>query len=298
MARRVRVTAGMMSLPLRFFAVVIATATLSVGCAAEPVGEDLAALSLSLSGSDARAAWFQKHVELYGETSYGASTPGIPFNKGDKRYKSFSFVGQAGDKVSVRVWAPDKGDAEAWILDDKFKILAFNDNETAGSKDARIDLTLHGVKKQPKTYYLVYADKHRRNGTAFATDVQGPCGDTTSLCAADQIVDTATCTCVTPPPAPIPVEVDPALLVGAWQMSVADGPVYTFDSDGSLRLDCSGNVAGTWALDDTKYTINATLGTDPSSMYTVQWIALELDADHLAFYEGGDVFHFTRGSCP
>src|SRR4051812_7151843 len=107
----------MMSLPIRFSTVVLravvlravvvlTAATLSLGCAAEvdgdTVGEDLAALS----APDARAAWFHKHVELYGETFYGASTPGIPFNKGDKRYKSFSFVGQAGDKVSVRVWAP------------------------------------------------------------------------------------------------------------------------------------------------------------------------------------------------
>ena len=309
----------MMSTPVRFsfahrFAVVALTATsLSLGCAAEAGGDTVGEERAALTSSGSRANWFDKHVELYGETSYGASTPAIPFNKGDKRFKAYSFVGQAGDKISVRVWAPEKGDAEAWVLDEKLNVLAFNDNEARGSKAARIDLTLHGAKRPPSTYYIVYADKHDWNGAAFATDLQGPCGDTTGKCGAGQIVDPSSCSCVTPPPPPpqpVPVEVDPALLIGSWQMTgmsdsgsgeqpAPDGPIHTFGADGSLRLDCSGKVAGTWALDDTtKYTINATLGSDPSSTYTVQWIALQLDADNFAFYEGGDIFHFKHGACP
>jgi hypothetical protein len=308
----------MTSHPIRSFALrrlatlALATASLSLGCGAEvgdgSVGDDIA----SLSASGARSQWFDKHVQLYGETSYGSSTPAIPFNKGDKRYKAFSFLGQAGDKVSIRVWAPEKGDAQAWLVDDSYYILAFNDNESRTSKDARIDYTLKGGKGM-RRFYIVWADKNRRDGAAFATDLQGPCGDTTNKCAPGQIVDPSSCSCVTPPPPPpqpVPVQIDRNLLIGSWQMTGVsdsshdpqpqpDGPIYTFGADGSLRLDCTGNVNGKWDIDPNGYTINATLGiSDPANTYTVQWIALKLDADNLNFYEGGDIFYFQHGACP
>src|SRR5262245_9959576 len=93
------------SMASRFAVVALAATSLSLGCAAE-VGDDVVGDELAaLSTVDARSKWFERHVELYGETSYGASTPAIPFRKGEKRFKAFSFVGQAGDEISARVWA-------------------------------------------------------------------------------------------------------------------------------------------------------------------------------------------------
>ena len=57
------------------------------------------------------------------------------------RYRAFKFAAAQHDRFDIRVMSED-GDAVAWVLDENFHVLAWNDDAHQGTTDAHIELTI------------------------------------------------------------------------------------------------------------------------------------------------------------
>lgn len=111
-------------------------------------------------------------VAIVGSLVYGQTSDPVPY-KNPPKFRAFKFAGDKGDKVTVTVRSTDGGDAVAWILNDSFQVLGYNDDATDGSLDAVAEATLGGNKHPDiRTYYVVFRDYGLRK-RSFTVELQG-----------------------------------------------------------------------------------------------------------------------------
>jgi hypothetical protein len=99
------------------------------------------------------------------------------------------------------------------------------------------------------------------------------------------------------------------LLPGTWRPTniidsgmprpVPDDPAsyYLLGADGSLAFGCGTAPIGTWTFDPNaplpaRGVVTVDFGVQ------VTWYVVSLDAQNFVFAEGGDLFEFTRATCP
>ncbi|HEX2573803.1 MAG TPA: hypothetical protein VH877_29910, partial [Polyangia bacterium] len=101
---------------------------------------------------DVNARNFRKRVQVLGTLPYGTTTPAIVV-RGLPRYRAFAFRGNANDPVEVWVRSQD-GDPVAWILNERFTVVAESDDANDDVKDAQLQLTLPA----PGMYYILFRE--------------------------------------------------------------------------------------------------------------------------------------------
>lgn len=96
-------------------------------------------------------------MTVLGTLAYGQTTGAIYYHLPPK-YRAFKFTGNKGDSINVAVRSED-GDPIAWVLDNAFNILAYNDDANATTSDALLTLTLPGnANSSINTYYIVFRE--------------------------------------------------------------------------------------------------------------------------------------------
>jgi hypothetical protein len=91
-------------------------------------------------------------VQVLGTIPYGTTTPTIVV-RGLPRFRAFAFRGNANDPVEVWVRTPD-GDPVAWVLNERFGVIAEGDDANEGEQDTQLQLSLPAA----GTYYIVFRD--------------------------------------------------------------------------------------------------------------------------------------------
>jgi hypothetical protein len=125
-------------------------------------------------------------IQVMGPMSYGDSSAPIAYTNPPK-YRALRFNGISGDNVDIVVRSQD-GDAEAWLLDSEFGILAFNDDDPAGgTTDSHISATLPSTGSVK--YYVAFRDKFTRSAT-FTVNLSGPALTLTTTRIAQTDIDT------------------------------------------------------------------------------------------------------------
>lgn len=97
--------------------------------------------------------------EIIGNLTYGteATTP----YKRTPYYRAYKFTGTKGDQVVARVSSPTGADPIGWIVKDNFATMLYNDNASAGTKDAELKVTLPA----DGAYYVVFREKNFKQST-------------------------------------------------------------------------------------------------------------------------------------
>jgi hypothetical protein len=72
------------------------------------------------------------------------------------RYRSFAFDAQGGDTIAIDV-ASTHGDAMAWITTSSYNVLAFNDDASPSTLDAKVIYTVPASQPQ-RSYRIVFRD--------------------------------------------------------------------------------------------------------------------------------------------
>ncbi len=115
-----------------------------------PVDDDFA----SIAGQDEKADAFSTKMKIVGSLDYGHTSDAVRYSK-TPRYRAFKFGGNAGDSVDVWVRSTH-GDPVAWVLDNKFHVLAMNDDADDRTTDAHVTVTLPA--STSITHYIVFRD--------------------------------------------------------------------------------------------------------------------------------------------
>lgn len=126
---------------------------LAVGCTAtDPVEvpEDFGGLASEASGGKAD----HNGAQIVGSLDYDQTSAAVAYTN-PPRYRVFKFAADQGDQIDVRVTSTN-GDAMVWILDDSFASLAFNDDATASTLNARVQLAIPA--HASRTHYIVFRD--------------------------------------------------------------------------------------------------------------------------------------------
>ncbi len=119
---------------------------------------------------------------IVGSLTYGQTSAAVSYRNPPK-YRAFKFAGQKGDQVDIWVKSSNGGDAVAWLLNDSFKTVAWNDDAARSNLNSHITATLPGnTNPDIVTYYIVFREYSLRaarftvtlNGTP-AADFFGPC---------------------------------------------------------------------------------------------------------------------------
>jgi hypothetical protein len=110
-------------------------------------------------------------LQLVAKMAYNDPPNGPIAYTSPPKYRSIRFTGVTGDNVDIKVHAPD-GDAEAWLLDSEFGILAFNDDDPAGgTTDSHITATLPSTGSTK--YFIGFREKNQQPAT-FTVTLAGP----------------------------------------------------------------------------------------------------------------------------
>jgi hypothetical protein len=97
-------------------------------------------------------------MQIVGSLDYGQTSATVTY-KNPPRFRAFKFAGDPGDQVKVDVHSTNGGDAVTWVLDDRFNVVASNDDASDSTYDSHIDATLPGNKNPDiRTYYIVFRD--------------------------------------------------------------------------------------------------------------------------------------------
>ena len=122
-------------------------------CAADktPVDDDFS----DLSGVDLKSDAFSSKMRFLGALDEG-QTRKVYYTKTPK-FRGYTITGSGPVDLWVR---SSTGDAVAWLLDSKFKIVAKNDDADAQTYDAHITASI----KAGKTYYLAMRDYDQASG--------------------------------------------------------------------------------------------------------------------------------------
>ena len=154
------------------FAALAFAGPLAVGCGEGkgPVDDTFA----ELAGLDEKSDRFTGRLTVLGSINYG-ETKG-PFSHLAGRWSALKFAGDGGDKVTVDVRSTN-GDTLAWVLDNSFEILAFNDD---GKRTTNSHIELKLPRSQSRTFYIVTREYSRRSMrfTVTLAGVRAPQFDT------------------------------------------------------------------------------------------------------------------------
>jgi len=131
------------------------------------VEEDFSDLAALGDKSDA----FSYRMTILGSLSYGETSAVRRYTK-NPRFRAYKFAGHKGDEVDAWVRSTDGGDAVAWLLDDSFRVLAYNDDADS-TLDAHVSAKLAGnTNPDIVTYYVVYRDYDLKS-KKFSVELSG-----------------------------------------------------------------------------------------------------------------------------
>ncbi|MCE9573678.1 MAG: hypothetical protein K8W52_11020 [Deltaproteobacteria bacterium] len=106
-----------------------------------------------LAGVDEKADAFSYRMKIVGSLAYGESTDSVKYTK-TPRFRAVKFAGKGGDQIDV--WVRGDGDAVAWVLDNSFRVIGFNDDASPDFFDSHIEVTLPASASD--THYIVFRD--------------------------------------------------------------------------------------------------------------------------------------------
>ncbi len=118
-------------------------------------------------------------LKIVGSLDYGQTSPATAYTK-TPRYRAYKFAGNTGDDVDVWVRS-NNGDPVTWILDNNFKIVAFNDDAPGGT-DSHIKVKLPA--NGSATHYIVVRD-YALAPMTFKVELVGPPADLAAGCNVD-----------------------------------------------------------------------------------------------------------------
>jgi hypothetical protein len=119
-----------------------------------------------LAGLDDKSDKFTGRMTIVGDIQYG-QTKG-PFNHAASKWSALKFAGAAGDSIVVDVKSSN-GDTVAWVLDNDFNILGYNDDFGRGT-NSHLEITLPA--NASKTHYIVTRDYYKK-AMKFTVTLQG-----------------------------------------------------------------------------------------------------------------------------
>ena len=150
---------------------------LAAGCTGDkPAADDS---FTELAGLDEKSDTFTGKLTIVGSIDYG-QTEG-PFAHKAGKWSALKFAGDAGDQVSVDVTSKD-GDTVAWVLDNDFNILGYNDDASRRTTNSHIDVTLPA--NASRTHYIVTRDYYR-GAMHFSVALKGKKASFDSPCKVD-----------------------------------------------------------------------------------------------------------------
>jgi len=91
--------------------------------------------------------------EIVGPIAYDTTSDWI-HHSGSPMYRALQLEGNAGDQLDIGVKTNAVGDARAWLLRSDFTNLAYNDDASENTKDARLVVTL----PQAGRYYIAFRE--------------------------------------------------------------------------------------------------------------------------------------------
>jgi len=160
---------------MRMFLVVVSMVVLS-GCAA--VGKTESDEDFSdLGGLDEKGDAFSYRLKMLGRLGAGESHRTL--YSSTPRFRGYDFVGKGGDRVDIWVRS-SHGDALSWLLDDKFNVLAKNDDADATTLDSHLEAVLPGAGDALRRFQIVMRDYDLESHyftTSFAISAPAPGGD-------------------------------------------------------------------------------------------------------------------------
>ncbi|MCX5747234.1 MAG: hypothetical protein NT062_32595 [Proteobacteria bacterium] len=110
-----------------------------------------------LAGLDSKSDYFSYRLKMVGTVADGASMA-VPYTK-TPRFRGVIIAGSAGDSVDIWVRSTDGGDALAWLLDDRYKVIAKNDDADDAdgtTTDSHLQVVLPA--STSGTYKVVFRD--------------------------------------------------------------------------------------------------------------------------------------------
>jgi hypothetical protein len=128
-------------------------ALLAAACSGEKtsVSDDFS----DLDGVDEKADAFSSRMLLVGSLDYGTASRPVAYSR-TPVYRAFKFSGKEGDAIDVTVTSSDGGDAVTWVVDNRFHILAVNDDASADTLDSHVTLTLPHATSN--THYIIFRE--------------------------------------------------------------------------------------------------------------------------------------------
>lgn len=136
-----------------------------VGCSSGPEGketEDVAVHESELKLSGTR---------YLGKIKSGETRTGYYYNP--PRYRSFGFQAKGGDTITAHVSSP-YGDGMGWITDSSYNVLAYNDDASPATLDAKVVYTVP-ADRPLRSYRIVFRDYDLLDATfTVSLDIASP----------------------------------------------------------------------------------------------------------------------------
>jgi hypothetical protein len=104
-----------------------------------------------LDGLDVKSDAFSSRIRIVGPIQYG-DTLSVPYTR-SPRYRALAFKANPGDRIAIAVRSSD-GDPVAFLLDDGFSLLAWNDDADANTTDSALEASLD----QGGAHYIAMRD--------------------------------------------------------------------------------------------------------------------------------------------
>lgn len=108
-----------------------------------------------LASVDQKADYFSAKLKLLGTLTDGGSDR-VRYTS-NPRFRGYAFTAAEGDQVDVWVKGPG-GDALAWVVDGKFKVIAKNDDASDQTYDSHIVTKLPASGVAGGKYYVIFRD--------------------------------------------------------------------------------------------------------------------------------------------
>jgi hypothetical protein len=155
---------------------VILALAFAAGCAGQkaPVDDTFS----DLAGADEKSDKFTGKMTIVGSIDYGQTLG--PLKHSANKWSALKFAGDEGDQITVDVKSSN-GDTVAWVLDNDFNIVAFND-DYQNSTDSHIEVKLPA--NASRTHYIVTRDYYK-GAMKFTVLLQGKHASFDSPCKVD-----------------------------------------------------------------------------------------------------------------
>jgi len=90
--------------------------------------------------------------------------------QGTPKYSGFKLTAFRGDELKISV-SSKGGDAQAWLLDENFKVVVANDDANEKTKDSLITFTVPRYSPPASRYYIVFAEYEFKKSN-FSVDIK------------------------------------------------------------------------------------------------------------------------------